>query len=41
MCIRDSLHTVVAGVETYRSGEETGELPGRLIRGAQAAPAGA
>ncbi len=35
------LHTVVAGVETYRSGEETGELPGRLIRGAQAAPAGA
>ncbi len=35
------LHTVVNGVETYASGEETGDLPGRLIRGAQAAPAGA
>ena len=34
------LHTVVAGVETYASGEETGALPGRLIRGAQPAPAG-
>ncbi|HVV36175.1 MAG TPA: amidohydrolase family protein [Acidimicrobiales bacterium] len=32
-------HTVVAGVETYRDGEATGALPGRLIRGAQATPA--
>ncbi|MEZ5246779.1 MAG: amidohydrolase family protein [Acidimicrobiales bacterium] len=35
------LHTIVAGVETYASGQETGALPGRLIRGAQAAPVGA
>ncbi|MDW3220267.1 MAG: amidohydrolase family protein [Acidimicrobiales bacterium] len=33
------LHTIVAGIETYASGEETGALPGRLIRGAQPAPA--
>lgn len=33
------LHTVVGGVETYASGQETGELPGRLVRGAQPAPA--
>jgi N-acyl-D-aspartate/D-glutamate deacylase len=33
------LHTIVAGVETYSSGQETGALPGRLIRGAQGAPA--
>jgi N-acyl-D-aspartate/D-glutamate deacylase len=33
------LHTVVAGRETYRDGVETGELPGRLIRGERAAPA--
>ena len=32
------VHTFVAGVETYASGEETGALPGRLIRGAQPAP---
>ena len=32
------LHTIVAGVETYADGEETGALPGRLIRGARAAP---
>ncbi|GJM37243.1 MAG: amidohydrolase [Acidimicrobiales bacterium] len=32
------LHTIVAGVETYASGEETGALPGRLIRGAQPTP---
>jgi N-acyl-D-aspartate/D-glutamate deacylase len=32
------LHTVVAGVETYAAGEETGALPGRLIRGAKSAP---
>jgi len=35
------LHTVVAGHETYRSGEATDALPGRLIRGAQPAPVGA
>ena len=29
-------HTFVAGVETYRDGEATGALPGRLVRGAQA-----
>ena len=33
------LHTVVAGVETYRGGEPTGALPGRLVRGPQPAPA--
>ncbi|MEO1056508.1 MAG: amidohydrolase family protein [Actinomycetota bacterium] len=32
------VHTFVAGVETYADGAATGELPGRLIRGAQAAP---
>ena len=32
-------HTVVAGVETYRDGEATGALPGKLVRGAQPAPA--
>jgi N-acyl-D-aspartate/D-glutamate deacylase len=31
-------HTLVAGVETYRAGEPTGELPGRLVRGAQPPP---
>jgi N-acyl-D-aspartate/D-glutamate deacylase len=30
-------HTIVSGVETYRDGEATGALPGRLVRGAQAA----
>ena len=34
-------HTIVAGVETYRDGVATGALPGRLVRGAQGAPAGA
>ena len=34
-------HTFVAGVETYTEGVATGELPGRLVRGAQPAPAGA
>ena len=29
------LHTMVSGVEVYASGEPTGELPGRLVRGAQ------
>ena len=33
------LHTVVAGTETYRGGEPTGELPGRLVRGPQPGPA--
>jgi N-acyl-D-aspartate/D-glutamate deacylase len=28
-------HTFVAGVETYADGEPTGELPGRLVRGAR------
>ncbi|MEJ7584908.1 MAG: amidohydrolase family protein [Acidimicrobiales bacterium] len=32
-------HTFVAGVEVYRNGEATGELPGRLVRGGQPAPA--
>ena len=31
-------HTIVAGVETYTEGEATGELPGRLVRGARTAP---
>jgi N-acyl-D-aspartate/D-glutamate deacylase len=29
------LNTIVGGVETYRNGEETGALPGRLVRGSQ------
>ena len=33
-------HTIVAGQETYHDGEATDALPGRLIRGAQANPAG-
>ncbi|WP_110206834.1 N-acyl-D-amino-acid deacylase family protein [Nocardioides daejeonensis] len=32
------LHTVVSGQETYRNGEATGALPGRLVRGAQPTP---
>jgi N-acyl-D-aspartate/D-glutamate deacylase len=32
------LHTIVAGEETYASGEPTGALPGRLVRGGQPAP---
>jgi N-acyl-D-aspartate/D-glutamate deacylase len=31
--------TLVAGEITYREGEPTGKLPGRLVRGAQGAPA--
>ena len=27
--------TMVAGKVTYRAGQPTGELPGRLVRGAQ------
>ena len=34
-----SRHTFVRGVETYADGIDTGELPGRLIRGPQHAPA--
>ena len=34
-------HTIVAGHETYHDGVATEALPGRLIRGAQPAPAGA
>lgn len=30
--------TVVSGQIVYREGEPTGALPGRLVRGAQAAP---
>ncbi len=30
--------TIVAGAVTYRDGEPTGALPGRLLRGARAAP---
>jgi N-acyl-D-aspartate/D-glutamate deacylase len=33
-------HTVVAGLETYRDGEPTGALPGRLVRGPSPAPRG-
>jgi len=33
--------TVVGGVVTYRDGEPTGALPGRLVRGPQAAPVAA
>ena len=32
------LHTIVAGIPTYASGEHTGALSGRLVRGAQPAP---
>jgi len=34
------VHTIVAGAETYSDGEATDALPGRLVRGAQPAPAG-
>jgi N-acyl-D-aspartate/D-glutamate deacylase len=37
---RGYTHTMVAGQVTYRDGEPTGALPGRLVRGAQPAPAG-
>ena len=30
--------TICSGVATYRDGTHTGKLPGRLIRGGQAAP---
>jgi len=33
-------HTVVAGLETYRDGEPTEALPGRLVRGPAPAPRG-
>jgi N-acyl-D-aspartate/D-glutamate deacylase len=32
-------HTFVSGVETYREGQPTGQLPGTVVRGAQGAPA--
>jgi N-acyl-D-aspartate/D-glutamate deacylase len=32
-------HTFVSGAEVYADGEHTGALPGRLVRGHQAAPA--
>ena len=32
------LHTFVSGEEVYASGEHTGALPGRLVRGARSAP---
>ncbi len=32
-------HTMVGGQVTYRDGEATGALPGRLVRGSQPAPA--
>ncbi|HEX5376978.1 MAG TPA: amidohydrolase family protein, partial [Phenylobacterium sp.] len=31
--------TVVSGVVTFENGEATGDMPGKLIRGPQAAPA--
>lgn len=31
--------TIVSGVPVYRNGKSTGQLPGRLVRGAQQAPA--
>ncbi|MQA97311.1 MAG: amidohydrolase family protein [Streptosporangiales bacterium] len=33
------LHTIVSGTEVYAGGEPTGELPGRLVRGARPDPA--
>src|SRR3989442_1599544 len=36
-----SLHTIVAGEESYANGEPTGALPGRLVRGHQPSPNGA
>ncbi len=35
------LHTIVAGHETYASGQHTGALPGRLVRGGRPNPNGA
>jgi N-acyl-D-aspartate/D-glutamate deacylase len=35
---RGYMATIVAGQVTYRDGEPTGALPGRLVRGPQAAP---
>jgi N-acyl-D-aspartate/D-glutamate deacylase len=34
------VHTFVAGSEVYAGGQHTGALPGKLVRGAQAAPVG-
>ncbi|MDB5714289.1 MAG: hypothetical protein JWO15_1686, partial [Sphingomonadales bacterium] len=30
--------TIVSGIVTYRDGESTGALPGKLVRGAQSSP---
>jgi N-acyl-D-aspartate/D-glutamate deacylase len=30
--------TIVSGIVTFENGQETGQMPGRLIRGPQAAP---
>ncbi len=38
---RGILHTFVGGVETFREGEATGALPGRLLRGPTPPPPGA
>ena len=38
---RGYVATIVSGVTVRREGEATGALPGRLVRGAQAAPAAA
>jgi N-acyl-D-aspartate/D-glutamate deacylase len=35
------LATIVSGAVVYRDGEPTGDLPGRLVRGAQPVPASA
>ena len=37
---RGYVSTIVSGVEIMRDGQPTGEMPGRLIRGEQHAPAG-
>jgi N-acyl-D-aspartate/D-glutamate deacylase len=34
---RGYVMTILSGVPTYQNGEATGELPGKLIRGPQAA----
>ena len=36
---RGYVATIVSGQVVYREGEATGALPGRLVRGAQLAPA--
>jgi N-acyl-D-aspartate/D-glutamate deacylase len=36
---RGYVATILSGIPVYRDGEATGALPGRLVRGAQPAPA--